>query len=731
MQYHPTGLPGTGILITEASRGEGGYLINSEGERFLATRDYGVGTKAELGPRDMISRAIILEIEAGRGIDVPGKLGEYANLDLRHIGEEKLETRLPFVRELARTYAGTDPVTQPIPIRPVLHYMMGGVDVNIDGETIIGGLYAAGETACVSLNGANRLGSNSLTECLVFGARSGQHAVARAKGGMSQADAPLLEQAEERSRAARSAARTQARRRDALGHPPGHERRDGDGPRRVSRAGIDGRGGSRHRGAEAALRAGEPRATPARCSTRSSPRRSSSRTCSTARRRLRPPRHSARNRAAPTRGATSRSATTSAFLHHSLVYYGANGPRFATKPVTLGVLGARGAEVLRSAAERSAAGSRTEIRRNGSGEEDADRHALRSGPGPGAAHAELRDPRRGGLEGPRRAELHQRRSRPDALAPLVVPHGGVRQLRDDGERRAEAHLQGSRLATTATRSRWRRSRTSRWSAISSIEIDGFMEKLKAVKPWIMRRQGASRSKPGPRASRPTQLDEFKQFSMCINCMLCYAACPVVANEPDFLGPAAIALGHRYNLDSRDEGAGERNEIFRGDGAVFSCSYANECSEVCPKHVDPVGGDAAGEAQRRARLGDELRRAARREVSEPCTPAPRRHAARSPRRARAPPIRARPTSSRSAGNLRPVYAVRSCRRVYLLLDRVDRCRVRVGARRRPKRSTTHACRASTAALIQAYFCGRADRLRSASRCASSGSSRRRSRRASAR
>jgi fumarate reductase flavoprotein subunit len=194
VQYHPTGLPGTGILITEASRGEGGYLINSEGERFLVSRDYGVGSKAELGPRDMISRAIIQEIEAGRGIEIPGKLGRYVHLDLRHLGKAKLEARLPFVLELSRTYAGVDPVTQPIPIRPVLHYMMGGVDVDIDGATRIGGLYAAGEAACVSLNGANRLGSNSLTECLVFGARTGQHAVRYAKGASSGNEAALLEQ---------------------------------------------------------------------------------------------------------------------------------------------------------------------------------------------------------------------------------------------------------------------------------------------------------------------------------------------------------------------------------------------------------------------------------------------------------------------------------------------------------------------------------------------------------
>jgi fumarate reductase flavoprotein subunit len=195
VQYHPTGLPGTGILITEASRGEGGYLLNSEGERFLVTRDYGVGQKAELGPRDMISRAIVQEILAGRGIK--GPYGEYVHLDLRHLGEAKIMERLPFVRTLAKTYAGTDPVTHPIPIRPVAHYMMGGVDTNIDAATSLPGLYAAGETACVSMNGANRLGSNSLTECLVFGARAGVKALEFAKGSSAGADAPLLRQAEE------------------------------------------------------------------------------------------------------------------------------------------------------------------------------------------------------------------------------------------------------------------------------------------------------------------------------------------------------------------------------------------------------------------------------------------------------------------------------------------------------------------------------------------------------
>jgi len=119
-----------------------------------------------------------------------------------------------------------------------------------------------------------------------------------------------------------------------------------------------------------------------------------------------------------------------------------------------------------------------------------------------------------------------------------------------------------------------------------VDLEGFMDKFKAVKPWILRAKEAA-PEEGPYRQSPEELAAFKQFSMCINCMLCYSACPVVMQEPDFLGPAATALGHRYNLDSRDEGAEERNEVFRGDGSIFHCSYANECSEVCPKNVDPA------------------------------------------------------------------------------------------------------------------------------------------------
>ncbi|MGP3958733.1 fumarate reductase (quinol) flavoprotein subunit [Nonomuraea sp. 3N208] len=185
VQYHPTGLPFTGILITEAARAEGGWLINKDGYRYLQDYDLGKPTPTpklrsmELGPRDRLSQAFVHEQEKGRTVDTP--YGPVVYLDLRHLGEGKIDTRIPFVRELCKSYQNLDPATDLIPVRPVVHYMMGGVHTDIDGATPVAGLYAAGETACVSINGANRLGSNSLPECLVFGRRAGTAAAAFAR----------------------------------------------------------------------------------------------------------------------------------------------------------------------------------------------------------------------------------------------------------------------------------------------------------------------------------------------------------------------------------------------------------------------------------------------------------------------------------------------------------------------------------------------------------------------
>src|SRR5437763_9809965 len=180
IQYHPTGLPFTGILITEAARSEGGYLINKDGYRYL--QDYNLGKpepkpvfrSMELGPRDRLSQAFVKEVEKGRTTATP--YGPVVHLDVRHLGERVINAKIPFVRELCLKYQNIDPVKELIPVRPVVHYMMGGVDTDVNGATPLKGLYAAGEAACVSINGANRLGSNSLTELLVFGTRAGQAA---------------------------------------------------------------------------------------------------------------------------------------------------------------------------------------------------------------------------------------------------------------------------------------------------------------------------------------------------------------------------------------------------------------------------------------------------------------------------------------------------------------------------------------------------------------------------
>ena len=186
VQYHPTGLPGSGILMTEGCRGEGGILVNKDGYRYL--QDYGMGPETplgepknkymELGPRDKVSQAFWHEWRAGRTVETPR--GDVVYLDLRHLGEKKLRERLPFICELAKAYVGVDPITDPIPVRPTAHYTMGGIETDGQCETRIKGLFAVGECSSVGLHGANRLGSNSLAELVVFGRMAGEQAALRA-----------------------------------------------------------------------------------------------------------------------------------------------------------------------------------------------------------------------------------------------------------------------------------------------------------------------------------------------------------------------------------------------------------------------------------------------------------------------------------------------------------------------------------------------------------------------
>jgi succinate dehydrogenase / fumarate reductase flavoprotein subunit len=170
IQFHPTTLIGTNILMTEGCRGEGGYLTNNQGERFLG--NYDDSRKAmEVAPRDIVSRNMTREIEGGRGFEEA-----YVHLDLRHLGAEKINTRLPGIRSLCLNFIGVDPIKEPIPVQPGQHYTMGGIDTNIDGASRMEGFYAAGEGASVSVHGANRLGGNSLLETIVYGAIAGDAA---------------------------------------------------------------------------------------------------------------------------------------------------------------------------------------------------------------------------------------------------------------------------------------------------------------------------------------------------------------------------------------------------------------------------------------------------------------------------------------------------------------------------------------------------------------------------
>ena len=221
VQYHPTCMPGTGLLFTEACRGEGGILVNRDGRRYL--QDYGLGPpdpwprkKAmELGPRDQLSQAFWHEEKAGRTIATPQ--GEAVHLDLRTLGDARIRERLPQIRDMAIQYLGIDPAIAPIPVRPAVHYTMGGIPAGIDTATPLPGLYAAGECASSGIHGANRLGSNSLAELCVFGKVAGESA-ARFAHEMGVVDAvPLREQANA-SRSAAVARRENRRGGERLSH---------------------------------------------------------------------------------------------------------------------------------------------------------------------------------------------------------------------------------------------------------------------------------------------------------------------------------------------------------------------------------------------------------------------------------------------------------------------------------------------------------------------------------
>jgi len=196
LQFHPTGLVPSGILMTEGCRGEGGYLRNKNGDRFM--ENY-ASSMMELAPRDIVSRSEITEINEGRGFDGPKGL-DYVNLDLTHLGADRINKRLPLIREVCMKFLGIDPINDQIPIRPVAHYSMGGVECDIRGKTKMEGCWVAGEASCTSLHGANRLGTNSTAECLVWGGITGEGIVEYMKTDPALAHVPAGAAEEEEKR---------------------------------------------------------------------------------------------------------------------------------------------------------------------------------------------------------------------------------------------------------------------------------------------------------------------------------------------------------------------------------------------------------------------------------------------------------------------------------------------------------------------------------------------------
>lgn len=185
IQFHPTGLVPSGILMTEGCRGEGGYLRNKNGDRFMERY---ASKMMELAPRDIVSRSETTEILEGRGLEDDGQ--QYLHLDLTHLGADRINKALPLIREVCMKYRGIDPIKEPIPIRPVAHYSMGGIECDINGKTTIEGIWAGGEVMCSSLHGANRLGCNSTAECIVWGTITGREILKHLKNGASASQAP-------------------------------------------------------------------------------------------------------------------------------------------------------------------------------------------------------------------------------------------------------------------------------------------------------------------------------------------------------------------------------------------------------------------------------------------------------------------------------------------------------------------------------------------------------------
>ena len=521
------------------------------------------------------------------------------HLDLTHLGEQTIDKKLPFVRELSRIYAGVDPVREPIPVRPVVHYMMGGVDTDIDGATELPGLYAAGETACVSLNGANRLGSNSLTECLVFGARAGREAVRFAAGSDAGGESAC-------ARPGRGGDRAPRRRRAAQrgGEKLAQLRRD------LNQTMEEGCGVYREQASmDTTVR------TVAQLKERMSDVRleDSSRVFNTeliaaleldnmldvAESLAVSAAHRNESRGAHTRR-DSPKRNDENFLYHSLCYCGRRRTAARQEGRHPGHLG------FRRSASTSDDREQTKtfvVTRFDPDRDEAPRQQSYEVPvQPDWKVLDALNFIKDEIDGTLSHRWSCRMAVCGSCGMMVNGEPSLTckdAVSDYGDRVEVAPLANFPIVRDLV-----------------VELDGFMEKLRSVKPWIIARQGArgrgGHLSPVARGARRLQaVQHVHQLHALLRGVPRGRRTSPSSSGPPRSRSAIATTWTRATRASR-----ERNEVFRGEGNVFACSYANECSEVCPKHVDPAAAVNQSEAQRGDRLGHGLRRAARRPLVVP-------------------------------------------------------------------------------------------------------------------
>ncbi len=585
-QFHPTGVYKMGILLSEAVRGEGGILLNSEGERFMERY---APTVKDLAPRDMVSRAIFQEIREGRG---DGPKRDAVWLDVRHLPRDVIEEKLPDVTEFARVYLGVEPTTELVPIQPTAHYAMGGIPTNVDGQVVVGedetpvpGLYAAGECACVSVHGANRLGTNSLLDIVVFGRRGGVHAAAFC----DEADLPELPERPE-------------------GDGPRHGRRPAEPPRGRERRGHPGRApgldaGPRVRGpdrGEPAEDAGDPR-EPART--------------------VRPRVRAGHRQDVQHRADGGRRARVPARVRRRARGGGARPRREPGRPLPRGPPAARRRELAQALAgvprgrrvdpARAQAGETGTLRAHGTevlmaatasdglGEilEGSDLRAA------GAAHKvtltlkirrynpEVRGEESWWDEFEIQADPDDRLL--DALHQVKWYHDGTLALRRscahgicgsdammiDGKNALACKVIVRDVAPKVTVEPIRGLPVLKDLIV---DMEPFFAGYRSVLPYLINDSGEPDTE---RLQSPEERHRFDDTTKCILCAACTTSCPIFWGDEEYVGPAAIVNAHRFIYDSRDEGAKERLEILSEKTGVFRCRTTFNCTDACPRGIE--------------------------------------------------------------------------------------------------------------------------------------------------